>query len=388
MDSSTFLFATSHKHDLPHARRHYLPTTMKFISAIDSFKGCLTSAEAGDAACKAIIRACRAASCRTLTVSDGGDGMLEAFSQALGAQYVSTAVSDPLGRSTTARYATVSGTAVIETAQACGMALLRSDELSPLTATTRGVGELITDAFSRGCRHFIIGLGGSATSDAGMGMLRAIAEAISPTRGIYGIGSTPLADCRFTLVSDVVNPLYGPNGAAHVFARQKGASPSDIEELDRRAHQIAAEASTALHRDMSSRPGAGAAGGLGYAFMQFLGAECRPGADYLLDLLHFDSMVDADTIVITGEGHADRQTLMGKLPYRIMRRAALGGAATWLIAGGISDERSLTEAGFTLTAATTPPGMPLCKAMGKPTAISNIQSTITRLIIENYLNAT
>ena len=173
-----------------------------------------------------------------------------------------------------------------------------------------------------------------------------------------------------------------------MFARQKGASPTDIEELDRRARKIAAEASAALQRDMSSHPGAGAAGGLGYAFMQFLGAECRMGADYLLDLLHFDSMVDADTTVITGEGHADRQTLMGKLPYRIMRRAALRGAATWLIAGGISDARSLSEAGFALTAAITPSGMPLSKAMDKPTAIGNIQSTITRLIIENYPNAT
>lgn len=381
-------FGTSHVYALPHALRHYFPTTMKFISAIDSFKGCLTSAEAGYAACAAISHTCKAASCRALTVSDGGEGMLEAFSQALGAQYVSTTVSDPLGRSTTARYATVADTAIIETAQACGMALLRPDELSPLTATTRGVGELITDAFGRGCRHFIIGLGGSATSDAGMGMLRAIAEAASPTRGIYGIGSTQLAGCRFTLISDVTNPLYGPSGAAHVFARQKGASPTDIEELDRRARKIAAEAAAALQRDMSSHPGAGAAGGLGYAFMQFLGAECRPGADYLLDLLHFDSMIDADTTVITGEGHADRQTLMGKLPYRIMRRAALRGAATWLIAGGISDARSLTEAGFALTAAITPPSMPLSEAMDKPTAIGNIQSTITRLIIENYPNAT
>ena len=231
-----------------------------------------------------------------------------------------------------------------------------------MRTTSWGVGEQVLHAYRHGARRFIIGLGGSATSDSGTGMLRALDN---KWRDIA-------AHCQFTLASDVTNPLCGPNGAAHVFAPQKGATPAMVQQLDDRARRFAEASNRALHRDCSNTPGAGAAGGLGYAFMQYLGATVQSGADLLLTLTRFDDLLPNTLLIITGEGHSDSQTLMGKLPSRILAHALPHNIPVWLLSGAITDAPSLLAAGFSRLLPITPPSMPLEEALKKETARSNI----------------
>ena len=359
----------------------------KYIIAIDSLKGCLTSKEAGQTVAEALTQADTDARATVFTVSDGGEGMLEAFTEALGGSIERAYVHDPLMRRVWTEYGiTPGGTAVIETARACGLTLIDEEERNPLRATTYGVGELVAAAIGRGCRKFIIGLGGSGTSDAGIGMLRALTDRLAPRGGtIDDALRGELGRCAFTLACDVDNPLCGTEGATMVFARQKGATPEMLPMLEKRAERFARASAAHFGFDRSTLPGAGAAGGLGYAFMQYMGAETRPGADLLLDLCGFDNALRGATCVITGEGHADRQTLMGKLPMRVMARAKAKGVPTWLLAGRVDDKESLLEAGFAKAESITPGGMTLAEAMRKDVALRNLRSAATKAI-KSYQN--
>ena len=292
---------------------------MKIIVAIDSFKGCLTSAEANQAASEGISSKIPYAEVVQVPVSDGGEGWLEAFKAAIGGELVSVNVKDPLLRPIVAQYLVQGDTAVIEIAKASGLTLLKPEERNPMVATSYGTGQLVVDAVRRGCKHIIVGLGGSATSDCGIGMLRAIIDAFAKNGKWDDVRE--LNDVRFTIATDVTNPLCGENGAAHIFAPQKGASHDDVLALDARAKRFAEASAKHLGRDCQNTPGAGAAGGLGYAFLQYMNAECRSGIDLLLDTIHFDNLLQDAELVITGEGSADRQTLMGKLPFGILQRA-------------------------------------------------------------------
>lgn len=356
---------------------------MKYILAIDSFKGCLTSYEAEKAVSEAITDYDNRFQPELIPVSDGGEGMLKAFAGALKADIVTTSVHDPMMRLTEAEYGiTADGTAIIETAQACGLTLVDEEERNPMRATSYGVGELIASAFKRGCRKFIVGLGGSATSDAGIGMMMAITDKLAPRGGHFDDIAAELRDgCHFILASDVTNPLYGPDGAAAVFGPQKGATPDMIKMLDSRAMRFAEISARHFGYDLSDRPGAGAAGGLGYAFMQYLGAEMKAGAELMLSLADFDNRLTEDCCVITGEGHADRQTLMGKMPYHVMKAAKAKGMPTWLIAGKVDDRQALIDAGFTRVAAVTPDDADITEAMKKDNARNNIRNAI-RLLLE------
>ena len=270
------------------------------------------------------------------------------------------------------------GTAVIETAKACGLTLMTPEERNPLIATTYGVGELIAHALRRGCKRFIIGLGGSGTSDAGKGMLQALTDSFAPHGTIHDVLSRETAGCQFTLASDVRNPLCGREGAAFIFAPQKGATPQMVEELDRRARQVADSSARLMGKDASTQPGAGAAGGLGYAFMQYFNATAQSGADLLLDLTAFDEQLEQADLVITGEGHADRQTLMGKLPERILQRARKYHVPVWLVAGQTDDADELIAAGFSRVDKLTPEGMKLQEAIKPETTRQNIFRWIDR----------
>lgn len=231
---------------------------MHIILAIDSFKGCLTSEEVEAIFAQALTA--RGATVRSLPMSDGGEGMLEAFISALHGQIVPAEVHDPLMCPLLASYGIApDGTAVIETAKACGLTLMTPEERNPLIATTYGVGELIAHALRRGCKRFIIGLGGSGTSDAGKGMLQALTDSFAPHATIHDVLSRETAGCQFTLASDVRNPLCGKEGAAFIFAPQKGATPQMVEELDRRARQFADCSARLMGKDASTQPGAGAA---------------------------------------------------------------------------------------------------------------------------------
>ena len=339
----------------------------KIIVAIDSFKGCLTSAEANQSAIEGILARMPDTKVVQVPVSDGGEGFLEAFQAAIGGSIVEINVKDPLMRTIVAQYLLQGNTAVIEIAKASGLTLLSPDERNPMVATSYGTGQLVVDAVRRGCKHIIVGLGGSATSDCGIGML----EAIHNSQFIINNN-----DVRFTIATDVTNPLCGKQGAAHVFAPQKGASPEMVLALDARAKRFAETSANQLGHDCQNMPGAGAAGGLGYAFLQYMNAECCSGIDLLLDAIHFDNLLQDADLIITGEGSADRQTLMGKLPFGILQRAKQHHVPVMLIAGHIADEQQILNAGFSRAICINPPNLPLEIALQPATARENIKKTV------------
>lgn len=373
---------------------------MKVVLAIDSFKGCLTSADANRAAAEGVRAVCPDAQIVQLPVSDGGEGWLEAYYAAVGGTLKRLTVCDPLMRPVEASYLLRGEVAVIEMAQASGLTLLSAEERNPMVATTYGTGQLVADAVRSGVRHIIVGLGGSATSDDGRGMLHALIDTFAPGGEWSDVGC--LHDVRFTIATDVSNPLYGPEGAAHVFAAQKfaikreeseldsisereqtrpkakGGTPEMIQQLDSRSRKFAEYSDRLFGYDRSSHPGAGSAGGLGYAFLQYLDADCRSGVELLLEAADYSQTVTDADLVITGEGSADRQTLMGKLPVGILR--ASGRVAVCLIAGRISDQQQLLSAGFARAECINPTGLPLSEAIQPQNARKNIQLTVTRIV--------
>jgi len=367
---------------------------MKVIIAIDSFKGCLTSKEANEAAAEGIRRVYPDVEIVEVPVSDGGEGYMEAFHAAIGGRLVDVVVRDPLMRPITAKYLLHDEMAVIEIAQASGLTLLAKEERNPMVATSYGTGQMVADAVRKGAKHIIVGLGGSATSDAGIGMLRALKDTFAKSGTWDDIEA--LKDVRFTIASDVKNPLYGENGAAHVFAPQKfaiereeselvstsereqtrpkvkGATPEMVPHLDKRARKFAELSAKHFGYDRSQMAGAGAAGGLGYAFLQYLNAKSMSGIQLLLDTIRFKEMVRDADLIITGEGSADRQTLMGKLPMGILEQS--GSTPVYLIAGRISDREELLSAGFARVDCINPPGITLEEAMRKEVAQQNIRN--------------
>jgi glycerate kinase len=320
---------------------------------------------------------------------------MEAFHAAIGGSLEEVVVRDPLMRPVTAKYLLHDEMAVIEIAQASGLTLLTKEERNPMVATSYGTGQLVADAVCKGARHIIIGLGGSATSDCGMGMLKALID-IFAKHGQWD-DVEALKDVRFTIASDVENPLYGEKGAAHVFAPQKfaiereeselvstsereqtrpkvkGATPEMVLRLDERAIKFAELSAKHFGYDRSQQAGAGAAGGLGYAFMQYLNAKSMSGIQLLLDTIRFKELVADADLIITGEGSADRQTLMGKLPMGILEQA--GHTPVYLIAGRISDREELLNAGFARVDCINPPDITLEEAMRKEVARQNIIKT-------------
>ena len=345
---------------------------MKVIIAIDSFKGCLTSKEANEAAAEGIRKKYPDAEIVEVPVSDGGEGYMEAFHAAIGGRLEEVNVRDPLMRPITARYLLHNDMAVIEIAQASGLTLLTNEERNPMVATSYGTGQLVADAIRKGAKHIIVGLGGSATSDAGMGMLRALVDAFSK-KGTWD-DINVFKDVHFTIASDVNNPLYGEKGAAHVFAPQKGATQEMVVALDKRARKFAEVSAKHFGYDRSQMAGAGAAGGLGYAFLQYLNAKSMSGIQLLLDTIRFKEIAQDADLIITGEGTADHQTLMGKLPMGILEQA--GPTPVVLIAGRISDCEELMEAGFAQVKCINPPGISLEEAMRKEVAQRNIRDTL------------
>ena len=347
---------------------------MKVIIAIDSFKGCLTSKEANGAAAEGIRRVYPDAEIVEVPVSDGGEGYMEAYHAAIGGRLVEVAVRDPLMRPITAKYLLHDETAVIEIAQASGLTLLTNEERNPLVATSYGTGQLVADAIRKGSKHIIVGLGGSATSDAGIGMLRALINAF--TKNGQWDDIKEVKDVAFVIASDVKNPLYGEKGAARVFAPQKGATLEMVRRLDERAWKFAELSAKHFGYDCSQMAGAGAAGGLGYAFLQYLHAESKSGIQLLLDTIRFKELVKGADLIITGEGSADRQTLMGKLPMGILEQS--GGVPVFLIAGRISDREELLNAGFARVECINPPGISLEEAMRKEVALQNISQVLSK----------
>ena len=354
----------------------------KIVVAMDSFKGSLTSLEAGNAVRDGILERYPDVDVQIFPVADGGEGTVEALT--FGKEDVQTrtiSVTGPVGTEVAARY-TIYGqagekTAVLEMAQAAGLPLVPEERRNPMHTTTYGVGEMIRDAITCGCRKFILGIGGSATNDAGIGMLQALgfhfmdeagrevgygAEGLAQVRSITTEDVMPeLASCTFQIACDVTNPLVGAQGCSAVFAPQKGADAKMVQEMDAAMNRYAdvvedmyrkdpvlmenqqtgyGEAGKNVDKNDRQRhdknrmtPGAGAAGGLGYASLMFLHAALKPGIDIVLDEIQIAQAIQTADAVITGEGRFDAQTLMGKTPIGVARIAKLYSVPTYAFAG-------------------------------------------------------
>ena len=333
---------------------------MKIVIAIDSFKGSLTSIEAGKAATEGISRVYPQAEISVYPLADGGEGTTDALVSGLGGVLRTVNVCDPLGRDVSAKYGILpDNTAVIEMASAAGITLLTENERNPMNTTTYGVGQLIADAVSQGCRNFIIGIGGSATNDGGIGCLQALgfgmldsdgkqvdfgAKGVSLLEKITSDNVIPeLSECTFHIACDVNNPLCGENGCSAVFAPQKGADKAMITEMD---GYLSKYAELTKRYNPNANPeahGAGAAGGLGFAFMSYLNAVLEPGIDLILRKTRIEDAVRNADIVITGEGCLDTQTAMGKAPVGIARLAKKYNKPVIAFSGIVTDGAELSN---------------------------------------------
>ncbi len=341
---------------------------MKIVLAPDSFKGCLSAAEVAAIMSSALRELHPEWEIVELPLADGGEGTVDAVMSALGGKLLQAAVSDPLGRQVTARYGLCGELAVVEVAEACGLRHLAPKERNPLIATTRGVGELLLAARGQGASRFLIGLGGTATCDGGVGMM-----------GVPGLKEA-LEGCRFELLCDVDNPFVGPRGAARIFAPQKGASPADVEILEERMYSLAQTMLAETGKDVSNMPGAGAAGGLGGAFMAYFNAASISGIERILSLAGFDSIVQGADRIVTGEGKSDLQTLSGKVPFGVLKRVY--NIPVTLVSGRIEDVEALREAGFSKIVEVSPRSIPIKKATTRPVAEANLRRAVVEAVCD------
>lgn len=374
---------------------------MNVTIAIDSFKGSLSSMEAGLAAAEGVKRAIPNATCTVRPLADGGEGTVDALVAGLGGELRHVTVTGPAGKPVTAKYGLVGTMAVMEMAEASGITLVSGAERNALVTTTYGVGEMILDAVKAGAKTFVIGIGGSATNDAGAGMLQALGwrlldadgqdvprggAALSqvakilppashlppPTSNLQPPTSTLTSNLTFRIACDVKNPLCGPQGASAVYGPQKGATPEGVKTLDAALAHFASVAG-----DPATNPGDGAAGGLGFAFRRFLQADLVPGVDLILGETKLaDHVKDAD-VVITGEGRLDGQTVMGKAPIGVARLAKNFGKTVLAFSGCVGDGvEAVNAAGIDAFFPILRKITTLDEALEKSTAAANLSATV------------
>ncbi len=327
---------------------------MKVLIACDGFKESLSSKEVGLALAAGLREADEEIVVDVLSMADGGEGTSFILTELFGARLKTVEVKDPLGRPVWASYGlhSVKGEAYIELAQASGLERLAMEERNPLQTTTFGTGQLIIDALESGATRIILGIGGSATNDAGMGMAEALGflffdegHNVLTGKGANLEKVVQISDkdvkidwekVHFEVFCDVKNPLFGSNGAAFVYAPQKGAAAEEVAILDTGLRVFADVIQRDLGVDIAHQRGAGAAGGVGAGAMAFFGAELRPGAELMLDLVDFDKRIGEVDLIITGEGRIDKQTFSGKLVYEICRRAGVVGKPVIGVCGDLS----------------------------------------------------
>lgn len=312
---------------------------MKVVVAIDSFKGSLSSLAAGNAVKEAVLRADNKAEVVVKALADGGEGTVSAFLETENAEAVTLPVTGPLGAPVTATYCILKDKdlAVIEMAEAAGITLVPTEMRNPLNTTTYGVGEMIKDAIAKGCRRFIIGIGGSATNDGGTGMLSALGyefldESGTPVPlGAKGLESLKeikcdkilpqLSECYFNVACDVANPLCGESGCSAVYGPQKGATAEMIEMMDGWLKNFALLTKEKFPNSDANHPGSGAAGGLGFAFLSFTNSTLKSGVDIIISETELEKHIKDADVVVTGEGRLDSQTVMGKAPIGVAKLA-------------------------------------------------------------------
>lgn len=377
---------------------------MKTVIAIDSLKGSLTSIEAGNAIMEGIRRADPDAEVVVRPLADGGEGTTETLVSGLGGRMEKITVTGPQGKPTVAEYGIIeeSKTAIMEMATAAGITLVSDEERNPLNTTTYGVGEMIADAIEKDCRNFIIGIGGSATNDGGLGMLSALGFGFLDKEGnaveIYGRGLESIAkittdnvlpklcECSFSIACDVTNPLCGDKGCSAVYGPQKGATPEIVAKMDGWLKNYAEIAKQTIEHVDPNYPGAGAAGGLGFAFMTFLGGVLEPGIDLILNKTNLEEYIKGADVVVTGEGRLDFQTAMGKAPVGVAKLAKKYNKTVIAFAGAVT--RDATECNKNGIDAFFPILREICtldKAMEKEYAAENLSATaeqVFRLIVK------
>ena len=329
---------------------------MNITIAIDSFKGSLTTVQAAEAIKRGIKLAMADANVSICPMADGGEGTVDAIVSAAGGTIVTCKVCGPLGKSVDAAYGIVESrrTAIIEMAAASGITLIGERERNPMHTTTYGVGELIRDAISKGCRKFVVGIGGSATNDGGVGMLQALGFSFTDASGAevpYGAqgvgmiasvsaeGAMPeLSECEFCIACDVKNPLCGPDGCSAIYGPQKGADADMIKLMDSYLGSYASVTKSFNPHADSSYPGAGAAGGLGFAFMAYLGARLSSGIELVMSETGLEEYIKNSDVVITGEGRLDGQSCMGKTPVGVASLAKKYNKPVIAFSGSVTDD--------------------------------------------------
>lgn len=330
---------------------------MKIVVAIDSFKGSLASLEAGGAVAQGVLRAAPNAEVVVRPLADGGEGTVQALVSGMHGTLQQVTVTGPMGTPVEGTYGILPDgrTAVLEMAEAAGITLVKPEDRDPLRATTYGVGEMIRDAIGKGCRRFLVGIGGSATNDGGVGMLQALGygfldvsgRSIAP--GAVGLADLAvitthkvmpeLAQCEFKIACDVTNPLCGPQGCSAIYGPQKGAAPHTIAQMDGWLARYALLAAQLFpEKADAERPGTGAAGGMGFAFLGFTRAELAAGIDLVLAETGLEGYLRDADLVITGEGRLDGQTAMGKAPVGVARLAKQHGKTVIAFAGSVTPD--------------------------------------------------
>ncbi|EFB92752.1 glycerate kinase [Prevotella bivia DNF00320] len=370
---------------------------MKIVAAFDSFKGSLSAQDIVTIVGKAVRTTLPNATITELPLADGGEGTTEALAHYLNASWQICNAHDALMRPITTKYAISSNgtTAIMDMASAAGLTLLSSEERNPMLTTTFGVGEMLKDAISKGCKHILLGIGGSATNDAGIGMLAALGvkfydnhkREVTPIgKNLKLISSVDLSKIinlktiTIDVICDVTNPLYGPNGAAHIYAKQKGANSTEIIELDNGLRHFATLCTT-----NPNTSGAGAAGGLGYALLS-LNANLKNGAEIVLETAQLAHHIQDADLIFTGEGKIDEQTLCGKLPFAVLQMAKHIQKPVIALAGCVENKDKLLTAGFKDVQSINAlynPNVPITELMKTSVAAENLYNTVV-LILDKY----
>ena len=366
---------------------------MRVLVAIDSFKGSLTSLQAGSAVQEGIREWNPQIGVEVFPVADGGEGTVAALYSSIGGRLMECTVTGPLGAPVKAQYAILNnGTAVIEMSAAAGITLISSEQRDPMQTTTYGVGELILDAIRQGCRHFVVGIGGSAPNDGGAGMLSALGfQFLDETGKNISFGAVglekltsicvetaipELRECTFRVACDVNNPLCGEYGCSAVYGPQKGADEAMIRKMDLWLENYADLASLVSEKADKNYPGAGAAGGLGFAFLSFLNAKLESGIQIILEEMGFEQKIQKADIVVTGEGRLDSQSVMGKVPVGVAKLAKKYGKRVIAFAGCITeDARICNDHGIDAFFPILPGVITLQEAMNTDNAYRNLKNT-------------
>ena len=372
---------------------------MKVVIAIDSFKGSLSTFESGRAVREAAETVFGNVVADICPLADGGEGTVDAVVSSLGGEIVKVDVTGPLGDRVLAKYGFVRQRrlAVIEMAEAAGLTLVPADKRDPKITTTYGVGELILHAIKEnGCRSFLIGIGGSATSDGGVGMLQALGfefldgNDVAVGRGAAELGriervridgvAREIRECEFNIACDVENPLCGERGASYVYAPQKGADERDVALIDGCLSHYADITAKVFGKDMRDEKGAGAAGGMGFAFLSYLGGRLQSGIGLVIEATGLEERIKNADLVVTGEGRLDRQSAMGKAPVGVARVAKKHGKMCIAFSGCVTDgAEKCNDEGIDAYFPILQTPCTLEEAMDKTSAYKNLEKTATQV---------